>query len=635
MSALNYLPGTISAELRTGLIFSDGMVLQRDQNVPIWGTASPGDRIEVSFRGRSVSGMAGEDGRWQVELPASPAGGPDAMEVKTGRDSLTIQDVMVGDVWICSGQSNMEWAVADSMNATAEIALASDSAIRHFKVPRSWSAVPVGSLAGGSWERANSGHVGSFTAVGYFFARQLRQDLDVPIGLINTSWGGSRIEPWMSASALGMSEDDVRQVLAEEQEYEEEVRAQLEKAVGGVPQSDRGYVGDDPRWADPDLDDSAWSEIVVPSAWEAAGYPGMDGIAWYRTSFYLTAEEANQGIQLGLGAIDDSDISWVNGHEVGRTEDAWNQARLYDVSPEFLLTGRNVLAVRVEDPQGGGGIQGDPGLLFVDTVRQRRSLAGIWKFAVGYFTINLEDHKRQLPTLLYNHMVHPLLRFPVKGILWYQGESNADILEDALAYRELFTGLIQDWRAGWGSADLPFLWVQLASFMAPPSEPAESVWAILRESQSAALALPRTAQVVTLDIGEALDVHPTNKQAVGERLALAARAVSYGQDVAFSGPTYRSHEKDGSHIVVSFDHAGGGLVGREMAGGSLRGFAIAGADQQFVWAKATIEGDRLVVWSPEVTEPVAVRYAWADNPEGANLYNADGLPAAPFRTDSW
>lgn len=623
------------AALKVGPLISDGMVLQRDVPVPIWGVAAPADEVTVTMARQSVTARAGSDGKWEIELAAMPAGGPYEMTITTGDDRLRIANVLLGDVWVCSGQSNMEWVVADSMNATAEIKLASEPWIRHFKVPRSWAAEPMGTLAGGSWEVANPDQVGAFTAVGYFFARQLRRNVDVPIGLINTSWGGSRIEPWMSAAALDMDAEDIQQVLEDERQYEQELRAALAERVGETPETDRGFVDGQPIWADPELDDTGWVEITVPSAWEAAGYPGMDGIAWYRTSFQLSAEEAQQGIHLGLGAIDDSDISWVNGHEVGRTENAWNQARLYEVPPEVLEPGRNVIAVRVEDTGGGGGIQGNPGLLFLEAGDRQLSLAGPWRFAVGYFTVNLEDHKRQLPTLLYNHMVHPLLGFPVKGVLWYQGESNADFMEDAVAYRDLFVDMIRDWRRGWGIEDLPFLWVQLASFMSPPSEPVESAWAMLRESQSKALDLPGTAQVITLDVGEALDVHPTNKQAVGHRLALAARGVAYGHRVVFSGPTYRDQEIKGDRVTVSFDHVGSGLVGRNAAGASLRGFAVAGPDRRFVWANAMIEGDRVVVWSPSVPDPVAVRYAWADNPEGANLYNREGLPAGPFRTDSW
>jgi len=629
------LPTTLSAELRPGPLFSDGMVLQRDRPIPVRGTADPGETVTVSFQGASVSRRTDDTGHWQIDLPASAAGGPYTLTIEGARETVTLEDVLVGDVWLCSGQSNMEWVVEYSMNAAAEIALATDTGIRHFKVPRSWSATPAEELVGGSWQPADSDHVGDFTAVGYFFARQLRRDIDVPVGLVNSTWGGSRIEAWMSARSLEMGSQDVERVLEQEKQYEQEIRTAIEALVGTAPDQERGLVGDRAPWADPALDDSSWSDITVPSLWESQGYEGMDGVAWYRTTFQLTEEEAHAGVVLGLGAIDDSDISWVNGHEIGRTENAWTEPRVYEVPPEFLVPGRNVIAIRVEDPQGGGGIHGHPSLLYVEVAGQRRSLAGIWRFAVDRFTVNLEDHKRVLPTLLYNAMLAPLQRYPIRGILWYQGESNADTLEDALAYGDLFVDMIRDWRHSWQDDELPFVWAQLANFNPPPTEPVDSAWARMRESQSSALTLPRTEQAVLIDVGEALDIHPRDKQAVGYRLALAARAVAYGEDIVGSGPTYRGHTLRGDRIEIAFDHVGEGLVARDPAGVSLRGFAIAGADRQFVWANASIEGDRVIVWSPEVTAPVAVRYGWADNPAGANLYNRSGLPAAPFRTDSW
>lgn len=627
-------PSLAEAELLLSPLFSDGMVVQRDRPITVWGVGVREAEVAVSFAGETVTTRSAGDGRWEAVLRARDAGGPFEMTIEAGSDTVTLRDVLVGDVWVCSGQSNMEWVVADSMDAPAEMLLASDSTIRHFKVPRSWAVEPTEELAGGRWVPADPDHVGGFTAVGYFFARQLRRDVDVPIGLLNTTWGGSRIEAWMSARALGMDKGDVEEALEREKEYEQEVRAEIGARVGSVPDEDLGVVDGRPVWADPEMDVSSWEEIPVPSAWEAAGFPGMDGIGWYRTTISLTAQEAAAGIALGLGAIDDSDITWVNGHEIGSTENAWNQPRVYEVPPASLEPGRNVIAVRVEDTGGGGGIQGQPSLLFWESGDVRRSLAGDWKFQVGFFTVNLEDHKREMPTVLYNRMVHPLLRYPAKGVLWYQGESNADP-EDAWRYRDLFVEMIEEWRAGWGIENLPFLFVQLAGFMAPPEEPQESSWAMLRESQALALELPHTAQAVAIDVGDAFDVHPRNKQAVGHRLALAARSVAYGHQLVFSGPVYKSHEIKGDRIMLSFDHAGSGLLAADPAGERLRGFAIAGDDRRFVWANATIEGDRVVVWHADIPRPTAVRYGWADNPEGANLYNREGLPASPFRTDSW
>jgi sialate O-acetylesterase len=623
-----------AAELQMSELFGDGMVLQRDTTVVIWGTAEPGAEIAVAIADRAVTVRADAGGCWRAELEPMAAGGPYELTVATNDQSLIFSDVLVGDVWICSGQSNMEWTVAYSMNAAHEIAATDDPQIRHFKIPQSWAGQPEDSLAGGSWEPADSEHVGGFTAVGFFFARELRRHHDVPIGLINTTWGGSRIEPWMSAQSLAIDDAKMRALLESEDAFAHEVLERISKQMGGLPESDRGLVDGRAVWADPGYDDTGWRTLEVPSRWEEHGYEGMDGIVWYRAAFELEAGEAQAGVRLGLGAIDDSDISWVNGHEVGRTVLAWNTPRIYDVPPAFLREGRNVISVRVEDTGGGGGIWGDPELLWVDVAGAKRPLAGPWKIGLGLITVNTDARKNQVPTMLYNKMVHPLLPFPVAGFLWYQGESNADA-DSAPVYRDLFATMINDWRLRWGRGDLPFLWVQLANYMAAADLPGDSNWAMLRESQSAVLALPKTAQAVIIDIGEADDIHPQNKQEVGRRLALAARRISFGEEVVFSGPVYRAHEMREGRVIIDFGHVGGGLVARGNTDGMLAEFAVAGDDRHFVWAEATIEDNRVVVWSDEVREPVAVRYAWADNPDGANLYNLEGLPASPFRTDSW
>jgi sialate O-acetylesterase len=568
-----------------------------------------------------------------VTLPARPAGGPFELTVAAGGERLHVADVLVGDVWLCSGQSNMEWAVADAADAAAEIAAANDPRIRHLKIPRAWAPRPLAAQPGLAWRPALPEHVGAFTAVGYYFARSLRSHVDVPIGLLDATWGGSRIEPWMSAQALALDAAAMQRILAGEEAWGHETRERLRARVGALPERDGGLVDGKPLWADPGLDDTSWERIEVPARWEEVGFEGMDGVAWYRTTFELTADEARSGVRIGLGTIDDSDVAWVNGHEVGRTTLAWNRPRVYAVPPADLREGRNVLAVRVEDTGGGGGIWGKQEQLFVEGAH-RRPLAGAWRFRLGVVTVNLDYHKTEVPTVIFNAMIHPLQSYPVAGVLWYQGESNAGGA-DAFAYRRLFPAMIADWRAGWGRRDLPFLWVQLASFMPVASEPTESSWAVLRESQAAALALPRTAQAVAIDIGDAEDIHPANKQEVGRRLALAARKVAYGEDVVHSGPSYRRHEVRRGRVVIAFDHVGGGLVARGDDSGRVTGFAVAGADRRFVWAEAVVVAESVEVWSDRVPDPVAVRYGWADNPAGANLFNRDGLPAGPFRTDDW
>jgi sialate O-acetylesterase len=626
---------THAAALRLPRLFGDGMVLQRGVHIPVWGWAPPRVRVHVALDGADADATAGVDGRWKVTLPAHSAGGPHRLAVRAGSDSVVLHDVLVGDVWIASGQSNMELPVSAARDAAKEIAAAHDSAIRQLKVPTSWSQTPEDDIVGGAWAPADSQHVGDFSAVAYYFARSLRRSVPVPIGIVNTTWGGSRIEAWMSRAALGLDDASWRARWQHEEDEQKRRTETLRARLGGLPTVDSGLVAGRAPWADPSLDERKWLTIRTPSLWEQAGFDGMDGIAWYRTAVELTAAEAAHGATLSLGPIDDADVTWVNGVEVGRTS-SYNAPRTYSVPASALRTGRNVIAVRVEDGGGGGGIWGEPSQLWLDAGAARHPLAGDWKFRVGALAIDIDGQRiNKVPTVLYNRMVHPLLPFPVAGVIWYQGESNAESMGDAAEYARLFRTMITSWRREWGLGELPFLWVQLPNFMEPDSvPPAQSAWATLRESQAAALALPRTAQAVAIDVGEATDIHPKNKQDVGARLALAARKLAYHQTVHASGPTYRSHAVRGSRIVVRFDHAEAGLVSHA-PDGRLGGFAISGADGKFVWADARIEGNTVVVSSPRVRAPVAVRYAWSNNPADASLFDRAGLPAAPFRTDAW
>jgi len=625
------------AQIELHTLFTDNIVLQRNAEVPVWGWAEAGERISVDFNNKTVTAKADKNGKWRAVLPKMKAGGPYEMTISGSGAPISLSNIMVGDVWVCSGQSNMEWIVQNSNDAEAEIAAANDEMIRHFKVSRTYSDAPAEKLEGGPWEVTSSETVGNFTAVGYFFAKNLRQERDVAIGLLNSSWGGSRIEPWMSAQVLGYpdAKGTLMKIRQEQEARLQAAKAKLEEMVGELPEKDAGMDGEQALWAAADYDDTNWRTMALPKLWEDE-LPELDGIVWFRKTIELSAAEAEAGITLHLGKIDDSDLTWVNGQKVGETIGQYNVDRYYEVAPDILQAGKNVITIRVEDTGGGGGIYGEADLLYLESSAGERSLAGDWKYKVGKGSFSISAGRvNHTPTLLYNKMINPILDFPITGVIWYQGESNAGE-NDAYEYRKLFANMIEDWRKRWtNSGQFPFLFVQLANYMEAKDQPGESSWAMLRESQSETLSVPNTGQAVIIDIGEADDIHPRNKQDVGYRLALAAEKLAYGKDdIVYSGPTFKSMKKEGNKIRLGFRHTGSGLMAKDRYG-YLKGFAIAGADKEFVWAKAQIDGNEVIVWSDAVKNPVAIRYAWADNPDDANLYNKEGLPASPFRTDEW
>ena len=620
--------------LRLPRIFADGMVLQRDQSIPLWGWTRPGELVFARLGASSAHARADARGAWRLELPARKAGGPYQLLVRAGSDSVVLSNVLIGDVWVASGQSNMEFQVAGAANGAEAIAAANDSSIREFKVPNSWSDAPQEDLAGGSWRLADPDHVGSFSAVAYFFVRHLRPSIGVPIGVINTTWGGSNIETWMSRDAQHITDTAWAAIQQSETTHENAVRDSLRATLGGtLPQVDSGLVDGAARWADPALDDRSWAGIRVPGYWEDDGYPALDGVAWYRTEFTLDSAEVARRLTLSIAAIDDDDITWLNGVEIGRTN-GYNVERRYRVPEAALHVGRNVLAVRVTDGGGGGGINGATSLVFDDGAR--RSLEGRWRFKVARVVLGTDGQRiNKIPSVLYNKMLYPILPFAIKGVLWYQGESNANNRQQAVAYRQQFMTLVRSWRRTWngGGRSFPFLWVQLPGYGRPDSVPQPYPgWALQRESMDAALALPNTGRAIAIDLGGANELHPKNKEDVGVRLALVARRVAYGQHVDASGPVYSGFSVRADTAIVAFTSIAGGLT---IHGDRLSGFALAGADKQFVWANARVVGDRVYVWSSRVRSPTAVRYAWANNPEGANLYGSNGLPAAPFRSDRW
>lgn len=622
---------THAQNLSISPLFSDGAVLQRDQKITVWGWAEQGARITLEFDGTHYHTKAKKEGRWEIQLPAMPAGGPHHFLIRTNEGTqLEIKNILFGDVWICSGQSNMEWTVNESQDAALERTKARDTQIRHFKVPLTHAETPQEQLPGGQWAVNSPETVGDFTAVGYFFARELRQHVDVPIGLLNTSWGGSRIEAWLPGKVLNVSNFEEAKQLVYQQVGADYQRAKqtLEDRIGPLPDTEKGLVNGVAHWAAPAFDDSDWEEVTLPSVWEAYGYESVDGIGWVRKTFTLSQEDLQEEVRLVLGRIDDSDITWLNGQEIGRTNQQWNKVRVYTVPKNLLKVGPNVIAIRIEDTGGGGGLAGAPEELSLQVGATSRSLAGPWRFKLDLYQFAPLTSPNKLPTVLYNQMVYPLHHFPVKGFLWYQGESNTDP-ESLPAYGQQLKGLIESWRKNWDAKKAPFLIVQLANFMPEDQQPQESNWAALRAQQGKALELEQTAQIITIDVGEADDIHPRDKQTVGYRLSLAARNLAYEQkNVPYQGPTYRSHQLEGSRVLVRFDHAEELLVTNKY--GYIQGFALAGPDGTFRWAKATLEDGAVVVWQDDIQQPRALRYAWSDNPGPLNLYNAAGLPAVPF-----
>jgi len=622
-------------------LFTDNMVLQRDIRFPIWGWTEAGKKVTVEFQDKTSTGTADAEGKWQVSLGPFPAGGPYTLKI-SGPQSMTLQNVLMGDVWLCSGQSNMEMGISNVNNAAQEIADANYPKIRLFTVQKTIATEPQ-TLVKGQWEECNSktiayGGWGGFSAVGYFFGRELHQDLKVPIGLIHSSWGGTPAEAWTSKESLSkMSDfvpylDDFRRTVDEARKG----AFNLEKAVNDWWQANDPGSAAKPAWYDPSAEISSWKTMKLPTNWEEAGLPSFDGIVWFSRTFTLPENWAGKDLMLHLGPIDDADTTWVNGVKVGGLN-VWNDLRDYRVPANILKPGLNTIRVRIMDTGGPGGIYGKPDQLKLELANggsNRIRLDGDWKYQESAPISKLKpfpqilNQNPNLVTVLYNGMIAPLVPFSFKGAIWYQGEANAG---RGFQYRTLLPTMITDWRTRFGS-DFPFYIVQLANFMEERPSPTESQWAELREAQLlTSQNLAHSGLAVTIDIGDGKDIHPKNKQEVGHRLALAARALTYGEKIEYSGPAFRKMNVDGNKVHLTFDHISGGLVSK--GGDKLRGFAIAGADKKFVWADATIEGDTVVVWSSEVSNPTAVRYDWADNPNG-NLYNKSGLPASPFRTDS-
>lgn len=616
-------------------LFSDNAVLPRDREIPIFGRTVPGQAVKVVLGPRSGSVRADAKGHWEARLEPLPAGGPHTLTVSTPSKQLFRRNILIGDIWIAAGQSNMEWPLADSTGADDAIEAARYPRVRLYTVPHRGSLVPEPECAG-QWCECSPKTAASFSAVAFHFARVVQGAIECPIGIMQATWGGTAIASWLPADVL-KSRTEFSAVAAPIGRVRE-----LVEPPPPVVHADTGNAGEGRGWALESFSDAGLPELIVPGAWQNQGL-AFNGAVWLRRWVDVPLSWASHRLRLELGAIDDHDRTYFNGAAVGgvgaENSEAWRTPRRYAVPERLVRPGPNLIAVRVFDRGGSGGLMGPgPAMRLFPEGRPHEAipLAGRWRCVIErqipIKVPSLADGRMpapEYPSGLYNGMIAPLTRLPVKGFLWYQGESDVG---RAGLYRSLFTELVRSWRAQWGQGDLPVLFVQLANHLQRRDEPGDDAWAELREAQAHALREPATAMAVAADVGDADDIHPRDKKTVGERLALAALAVAYQRTMPYSGPLYVNHAVEGGAIRVRFAHVDGGL--RARGGAVVQGFAVAGADRKFRWADARIEQSSVLVSHPAITEPVAVRYAWEANPM-LSLENGLGLPAAPFRTDSW
>lgn len=621
-------------------LFTENMVLQQKQENPIWGTAEPGGEVMVRINNQQKKAIVGDDGKWQVSLAPIPVGGAYELVI-SGEETQIIKNVLVGEVWICSGQSNMEMAVNVSNDAQNEIAKANYPNIRLITVERTTETTPQENFGSDGWKVCSSESIGDFSAVAYFFGRRLHKELNVPIGLIHSSWGGTKVEAWTSGKTLKQFPEFKAAVeyLEIDESTDEEKVLDIQKRLDEWPNKIEQILKDHGtfkhEFQNKNYKTNQWELMKLPTTWEQTGLE-YDGVVWFSKTVQVPKSWKGQDLELSLGKINDYDITWFNGERVGRGTDVSEQ-RVYKIPASLVKVGENRITIQVLDVGNNGGIYGPSKKMKLSLNDQSVSLTGNWKYKIDPVQIDVSklpikptsNSGANLPTGLYNGMISPLIPYGIKGAIWYQGEGNAD---RAYQYRALFKNLISDWRTDWKQGDFPFYFVQLANFMKVKAQPEDDEWAELREAQTMALELPNTGMAVIIDIGDAIDIHPKNKQDVGKRLALSALAQTYEKEIPFSGPMYESMKVEGNKIAIKFIHADGGLKVKGTK--ELKGFAIAGDDKKFVWATAEIKGDEIIVSSSKIKNPVAVRYAWASNPI-CNLYNGADLPASPFRTDTW
>jgi len=622
-------------DVRLPKLIGDGMVLQRNAEINIWGWADPDEAVAVVFDETSYNTKTDSSGNWSIKLSKRSAGGPFTMTIR-GKNTLTVKDILIGDVWLCSGQSNMELPVARVMDMfSKEVKTYTNPMIRYITVPLAYNFhQPQSDIQATSWKTLTPENAMSFSAIAYFFAKDLYEKIKIPIGLINSSVGGSPAEAWISEEGLKsfpMYLNDMR--ICQNDEYVSNVKSLDRKRWNiwnSVLSKQDAGLNETKQWFEVDYDDSSWNKTdLFDNYWGNDGLNPVNGSFWFRKTFEVPESKEGKTAVLRLGSIVDADSVYINGIFVGTTSYRY-PPRIYQIPEGLLKKGENQITIRLFSYSGYPEFVKDKPykIVFDDT---EINLEGEWKYKSGTPMPSLQGETffHYKPVGLYNGMIAPLLNYKIKGVLWYQGESNTGRYNE---YQSLLSTLIGDWRYRWNQSDLPFFIVQLANFMQAYKYPTESNWAALRDAQlQVSQTVSNTGLAVTIDLGEWNDIHPLNKKEVGRRLSLLVQNMVYkDESVVSNGPVYKSMTIEGNKIILSFEEETNNLQPVE----ELKGFAIAGKDEKFVWAKAIINNNKVIVWNDDVLNPVIVRYAWADNPEGANLRNKEGLPASPFQTNT-
>ena len=623
-------------QVRLPKLISHGLVLQRDAKIKIWGWSAPNEKIAIEFINIKYKIEANDQGEWELQLPTLKAGGPYTMKISAS-NSIQIDDILIGDVWLCSGQSNMAMTVGQVKELYEnDIASSENTFIRNFEVPREYEFnVQRTDLSGGSWSEANPVNVQKFSAAAYFFAKELYAKYKIPIGMINSSYGGTPIHAWLSEETLKPFPASYNEIAAlKNPEFVKSIEnkdIELEKNWNkNLLLNDEG-IATKGNWASNSTKTQDWQETKVPGLWNGTALDKVNGVVWYKKEIEVSKSLASNESMLKLGTIMGADSTYVNGKFVGFVKDQWS-SRKYQIPANTLVEGKNTITIRIVKKRGNGGFV--EGLKYELVGNEETvNLSGIWNYKIGFKQDALPNivTLRWKPTALHNSMIQPIKKYAVKGAIWYQGEGNAGKPKE---YAQLLPALIGELRSVFSHPNMPFLYVQLPNYLKPTELPSESNWALLRESQLKTLSVPNTGMATTIDIGQWNDIHPHKKKEVGNRLAIIAQNLVYGDSkIVCFGPKYESMQIEKGKIMLSFSTLGSAMQFKGT--GTHTNFAIAGEDKKFVWAQAKIENGKIVVWSNEVPNPVAVRYAWADNPDGEKLFNTEGLPASPFRTDAW